>query len=62
MIFLAECNYKGQTYNVGQKFPAGDDCNTCTCESNGRVSCTEKTCCMCYFDLLPLSLSHITNT
>eukprot|EP00105_Crassostrea_gigas_P010252 XP_011425455.1 PREDICTED: kielin/chordin-like protein [Crassostrea gigas] len=38
------CTYEGKTYNVGQKFPAGDDCNTCTCKSRGRVSCSKKTC------------------
>eukprot|EP00105_Crassostrea_gigas_P038058 XP_019922206.1 PREDICTED: spore coat protein SP85-like [Crassostrea gigas] len=38
-------NYEGKTYNVGQKFPAGDDCNTCTCKSGGRVSCSKKTWC-----------------
>uniref|UniRef100_A0A8W8NYD2 Uncharacterized protein n=1 Tax=Magallana gigas TaxID=29159 RepID=A0A8W8NYD2_MAGGI len=41
------CNYRGETYNVGQNFHAGDDCNTCTCRSGGRVSCTKKTC-FCY--------------
>nr|XP_022311376.1 kielin/chordin-like protein [Crassostrea virginica]XP_022312436.1 kielin/chordin-like protein [Crassostrea virginica] len=38
------CSYKGRDYNVGQKFPAGDDCNTCTCKRNGRVDCSDKTC------------------
>uniref|UniRef100_A0A8W8NSR0 Pacifastin domain-containing protein n=1 Tax=Magallana gigas TaxID=29159 RepID=A0A8W8NSR0_MAGGI len=41
------CNYKGEIYNVGQKLPAGDDCNTCTCRSGGQMSCTKKTC-FCY--------------
>eukprot|EP00105_Crassostrea_gigas_P010250 XP_011425453.1 PREDICTED: kielin/chordin-like protein [Crassostrea gigas] len=38
------CTYGGETYNVGEKFPAGDDCNTCTCRSGGQVSCTKKSC------------------
>nr|XP_022312433.1 kielin/chordin-like protein [Crassostrea virginica] len=38
------CNYQGQEYNVGQKFPAGDGCNTCVCKSSGRVSCSDNTC------------------
>ena len=42
---FAGCSYKGRDYNVGEKFPAGDDCNTCTCKRNGRVDCSDKTCC-----------------
>lgn len=45
LFFLTECRYNGQTYKLWQKFPAGDDCNTCTCKFRGRVSCTKKTCC-----------------
>ena len=29
-------------YSVGQNVPAGDDCNTCTCNADGRVTCTDK--------------------
>ena len=32
----------GNGYAVGESFP--DDCNTCTCESGGSVSCTEMGC------------------
>lgn len=37
------CSYNGKTYKDGEKFPAKDGCNTCTC-SNGSVGCTEKAC------------------
>ena len=39
------CHYKGQDIRVGQNVPAGDDCNTCTCNADGSVTCTEKICC-----------------
>ncbi|XP_078330799.1 uncharacterized protein LOC111116488 [Crassostrea virginica] len=38
------CHYKGQDIRVGQNVPAGDDCNTCTCNTDGSVRCTEKIC------------------
>ncbi|HET7544729.1 MAG TPA: hypothetical protein VFK05_32895 [Polyangiaceae bacterium] len=36
------CQYQGQHYEPGQSF--GVDCNTCTCGSDGRVSCTGGAC------------------
>lgn len=38
------CTYSGKQYSIGQEFDAGDYCNTCTCTSNGSVSCTTKSC------------------
>jgi len=38
------CEYGGKPYAAGQSFPALDGCNTCTCESNGFVSCSEMAC------------------
>ena len=38
------CSYNGEEYEIGEKFPAGDDCNDCFCEKGGIVSCTEKAC------------------
>jgi len=32
------------TYDTGEDFPAGDGCNTCTCQDNGGVVCTELAC------------------
>src|ERR1700690_166935 len=34
------CRYGGATYSVGARFPAGDRCNSCTCEQGGEVACT----------------------
>ncbi|XP_062598219.1 papilin-like [Saccostrea cucullata] len=38
------CVYNGRKYKVGERFPSEDGCNTCTCNSNGGVGCTEKAC------------------
>jgi len=32
------------TYAVGQSFPEGDGCNTCSCVANGSVACTTIAC------------------
>ncbi len=37
------CEFDGNTYADGDSFPAGDDCNTCSCAS-GEVICTQKAC------------------
>ena len=37
------CEFGGQTYYDGDTFPAGDDCNTCTC-SGGQIGCTALGC------------------
>jgi hypothetical protein len=39
---VTTCFYGGKTYNPGDSFR--DDCNTCTCESNGAVACTLMAC------------------
>lgn len=38
------CTYAGVGYQAGQKFRAEDGCNTCSCEADGSVSCTERGC------------------
>jgi hypothetical protein len=38
------CFHQGQVYAVGAEFPAGDGCNTCTCEPGLVVACTELPC------------------
>ncbi len=38
------CEHGGQTYDVGETFPAGDGCNTCTCAAGGSVQCTKLAC------------------
>lgn len=38
------CTYEGEGYALGERFPAADGCNTCTCEKTGSVSCTEIAC------------------
>ena len=32
------CDWKGHHHQVGEVFP--DDCNTCTCQSDGNATCT----------------------
>jgi hypothetical protein len=37
------CAYHGTSYAIGDVFPAGDGCNSCTCSASG-VSCTALAC------------------
>jgi hypothetical protein len=39
----AACEYAGNTYEYGERFPSTDGCNTCSCRTGG-VTCTEKAC------------------
>jgi|GEM_PF-1726199 len=34
------CDYEGKGYAVGDTFPAGDGCNSCSCGERGVVQCT----------------------
>ena len=34
------CNYNGKSYAVGDKFPASDGCNQCSCGEGGEAQCT----------------------
>lgn len=43
----ARCRVDGREYEVGERFPAADGCNTCTCEEDGRIACTEIACIGC---------------
>lgn len=38
------CRYEGKVYPIGQTFPSGDGCNTCSCSSGGAVACTLRAC------------------
>ena len=38
------CRLNDQEYQIGQSFPAADDCNTCTCQPDLIISCTDKNC------------------
>lgn len=38
------CSYGDETYREGDRFPASDGCNTCTCGPDGDIGCTEKAC------------------
>jgi len=38
------CWYDGVSYAAGTAFPAGDNCNTCSCSANGMVVCTLRAC------------------
>jgi hypothetical protein len=41
------CAYGDRSYARGERFPADDGCNTCSCEADGRVSCTLLGCETC---------------
>jgi len=38
------CSVNGRLYQYGMTFIPADDCNTCTCGSDGRVACTLIAC------------------
>lgn len=40
----ASCSYQGATYQTGESFPAADTCNSCRCQDDGQVVCTEIAC------------------
>lgn len=37
------CTHEGKTYKSGASFPAGDGCNSCSCQ-NGGIACTLMAC------------------
>ncbi|HET7505795.1 MAG TPA: hypothetical protein VFK02_32475 [Kofleriaceae bacterium] len=50
----AACTYRGTSYAVGDVFPQGDGCNSCTCTASG-VSCTARACTDAGVDANPAS-------
>jgi len=40
------CKHKGRLYNFGDQFM--EECNTCTCEDSGDVTCTSDVCNGCF--------------
>lgn len=38
------CSLNDHSYTVGQTFASADGCNTCTCNQDLTISCTEKAC------------------
>ena len=43
-VWEQRCEHGGTVYFPGDSFPAGDGCNTCTCNGDGRIYCTEIAC------------------
>jgi hypothetical protein len=37
------CEYAGETYRIGDRFPSTDGCNSCSCTHSG-ISCTALAC------------------
>jgi hypothetical protein len=48
------CVYNGMPYSLDDVFPAGDNCNSCTCTMTGAV-CTARVCGDAGVDADPLS-------
>lgn len=44
------CTKGGIQYQIGEKFPAPDSCNECTCQADGTILCSTDPCCK-YLDL-----------
>jgi hypothetical protein len=40
----AICELNEKTYQIGETFPSTDGCNTCACQSDQLIICTEKAC------------------
>lgn len=40
----AVCVYNGDEYDIGETFEAADGCNSCGCNEDGQVVCTEMYC------------------
>lgn len=38
------CDLNNKRYSQGESFPSADGCNTCTCDSQDVITCTEKAC------------------
>jgi hypothetical protein len=38
------CDLNDKRYSQGESFPSADGCNTCSCESQDVIVCTEKAC------------------
>lgn len=38
------CDYKGKGYTSGNVVPVGDGCNTCSCQPDGTMKCTNFPC------------------
>jgi hypothetical protein len=39
-----QCTYAGSVHASGATFPAGDGCNTCSCDAHSTVICTRSVC------------------
>lgn len=46
------CTYNGHGYTLGDVFPTGDGCNSCSCSTSG-VACTELACADAGIDASP---------
>jgi hypothetical protein len=44
MACVDPCSYDGKTYFPGDWFPSTDGCNSCSCQNDGSVICTEQEC------------------
>lgn len=38
------CHYQDHDYSVGDTWPAGDNCNDCTCVAGPDIECTARPC------------------
>ncbi|MFA6602767.1 MAG: hypothetical protein WCT01_03095 [Candidatus Shapirobacteria bacterium] len=43
-VLLGTCFLNDQQYKIGETFPASDGCNTCKCESDTSINCSEEIC------------------
>ena len=55
------CRYQDHDYAIGETWPAGDDCNDCTCTAANSYTCTARPC-HAPFDANPATLCQPTDT
>ena len=54
------CHYQDHDYLIGETWPAGDNCNDCTCTATG-IDCTARPC-AAPADANPMTLCQPTGT
>jgi hypothetical protein len=55
-VSAQNCVINDQTYSINQSFAAADGCNTCTCQADGTIACTELACELTPSESTPSSL------
>jgi hypothetical protein len=44
VVMVGTCYLNDQQYKIGETFPASDGCNTCKCETDTSINCSDEIC------------------